>query len=143
MSFLAFKAKRSLDVQRKIRLVLSRLKAFLEARKKSAVAEVTFGDLIDFRAAWSDARSTQRRNQELLKAFFRLCVKAKFIPENPATDLDAFPEDLPKTDPFTREEIDRIFAATSILPNAYGRQGQPIADQTRTFVLVMRYSVMS
>jgi site-specific recombinase XerD len=142
-AFVAFKAKRSLDVQRKIRLVLGRLKAFLESRKKTTVAEVTFSDLIDFRAAWSDAKSTQRRNQELLKAFFRFCVKAKLIAENPATDLDALPEDRPKTDPFTREEIDRIFAATSILPDAYGRQGQPIADQTRAFVMVMRYTGLS
>ncbi len=142
-SFLAFKAKRSLDVQRKIRLVLGRLKVFIEARKKTTVAEVAFGDLIDFRAAWSDAKSTQRRNQELLKAFFRFCVKAKFITENPATDLDALPEDRPKTDPFTREEIDRIFSSTSLLSDEYGRQGQPIAEQTRAFVLVMRYTGLS
>ena len=36
-SFLAFKSRRSLDVQRKSKLVLGRLKSFLELRKKFAM----------------------------------------------------------------------------------------------------------
>jgi len=142
-SFVALKAKRSLDLQRKIRLLLARLKAFLETRRKTTVPEVTFGDLIDFRAAWSDAVTTQRRNQELLKAFFRFCVKSEFISKSPAADLDPIPEGRPKTEPFTRDEIGRILSATSRISDAYGRQGQPIADQTKAFVLVMRYTGMS
>src|SRR5438046_916740 len=77
-SFLAFKAKRSVDVQRKARLLLGRLTTFMEGRKKSAVGEVTFSDLVAFRASWTDADTTQRRNQEVLKAFFRFCVKSDF-----------------------------------------------------------------
>ena len=57
-SFLAFKSRRSLDVQRKSKLVLGRLKAFLEVRKKFAVPEVTFTDLVEFRARWTE--SSQR-----------------------------------------------------------------------------------
>lgn len=34
-------------------------------------------------------------------------------------------------------------ARLTALPNEYGRQGQPIADQTRAFILVMRYTGMS
>jgi integrase len=142
-SFLAFKARRSADVQRKARLVLGRLKTFLEGRNKIAVAEVSFTDLVDFRAGWRDALTTQRRNQEVMKGFFRFCVKSDFIVKTPASDLDAIPEDRPKTDPFTREEMDRIFRAVNSLPDEYGRQGQPIADQTRAFILVMRYTGMS
>jgi integrase len=142
-SFLALKSKLSPDVQRKIRLVLGRLRAFLELRRKTTVAEVTFGDLIDFRAAWSDAPSTQRRNQELLKAFFRFCVNSDFITKNPAIDIDPIPEGRAKTEPFTRDEMDRIFSAVASLSDEYGRLGQPIADQTRAFILVMRYTGMS
>jgi integrase len=142
-SFIAFKARRSPDVQRKARLILGRLKAFMERRKKLAVAEVTFSDLVDFRAGWSEALTTQRRNQEVMKGFFRFCVKSDFIVKTPASDLDPIPEDRPKTDPFTREELDRIFSAVNTLPDEYGRQGRPIADQTRAFILVMRYTGMS
>ncbi|MGD0775790.1 MAG: site-specific integrase [Candidatus Solibacter sp.] len=142
-SFIAFKARRSIDVQRKARLILGKLKAFLEKRKKLTVAEIMFSDLVEFRAGWSDALTTQRRNQEAMKGFFRFCVKSDFIVKSPATDLDSIPEGRPKTEPFTREEMDRIFPAVANLPDEYGRRGQPIADQTRAFILVMRYTGMS
>ena len=142
-SFIAFKARRSPDVRRKAQLILGRLKTFLEKRKKLAVAEVTFSDLVEFRAAWRDALTTQRRNQEAMKGFFRFCVRSDFIIKNPSADLDAIPEGRPKTEPFTREEMDRIFSAVPALPDEYGRRGQPIADQTRAFILVMRYTGMS
>ena len=142
-SFIAFKARRSIDVQRKARLILGKLKAFLERRKKLTVAEITFNDLVEFRAGWTDALTTQRRNQEAMKGFFRFCVKSDFIVKTPASDLDSIPEGRPKTEPFTREEMDRIFPAVANLPDEYGRRGQPIADQTRAFILVMRYTGMS
>lgn len=142
-SFLAFKARKSPDVQRKARLILGRMRAFMERRKKLAVADVTFNDLAEFRAEWTEALTTQRRNQEAMKGFFRFCVKCDFIVKSPAADLDSIPEGRPKTEPFTREEIDRIFGAVSLLTDEYGRQGQPIADQTRAFILVMRYTGLS
>jgi len=142
-SFISFKARRSPDVKRKARLILGRLQAFAEARHKLSVADVTFTDLVEFRAGWTDALTTQRRNQEVVKGFFRFCVKSDFIGRNPSTDLDSIPEGRPKTDPFTRDELERIFAATGRLTDEYGRSGQPIAAQTRAFVLVMRYTGMS
>ena len=54
-SFIRFKARRSPDVQRKARLILGRMRMFLEARKKLSVEEITFTDLVEFRAAWTDA----------------------------------------------------------------------------------------
>jgi integrase len=142
-SFMAFKSKKSPDVQRKARLLLKRLRAFLESRNKSLVSEVRFGDLVAFRAAWTDAATTQRRNQESLKAFFRFCVKSDFIAKNPSADLDPIPEGRPKTEPFTHEEMNRVFSAVASLCDEYGRQGRPIADQTKAFILVMRYTGMS
>jgi site-specific recombinase XerD len=142
-SFLAFKSKRSADVQRKAKAILGRLKRFMESRKKLAVSEISFTDLVDFRAAWIDAGTTQRRNQEVLRAFFKFCVKSDFIPKNPAADLDPIPETRPKTEPFTHQEMQRIFAAVETLQDEYGRQGQPIAAQTKAFILVMRYTGMA
>jgi site-specific recombinase XerD len=141
--FLTFKSLKSPDVKRKAKLLLQRLKAFLENRHKLMVAEATFTDLVAFRASWSESATTQRRNQENLKAFFRFCVKSELISKNPAADLDAIPEGRPKTEPFTHEEMNRIFAATASLADEYGRRGQPIAHQTRAFILVMRYTGMS
>jgi hypothetical protein len=140
-SFLGFKSKRSADVQRKAKAILGRLKMFMESRKKLAVSEFT--DLVDFRGAWTDAGTTQRRNQEVLRAFFKFCVKSDFTAKNPAADLDSIPEDRPKTEPFTHQEMQRIFAAVETLQDEYGRQGQSIAAQTKAFILVMRYTGMA
>jgi len=82
-SFLAFKAHRSPDVRRKATLILGRLKTFLEGRGKTTVPEVTFTDLVSFRAGWKEASTTQRRNQEVMKGFFRYCVKSEFVSKNP------------------------------------------------------------
>jgi integrase len=142
-SFLAFKSHRSTDVRRKARLLLGRLKSFLERRGKTTVPEVNFTGLVAFRSEWTDASSTQRRNQEVLRGFFRYCVKSEFGEKNPAVDLDSIREGRPKTDPFTRKELDRIFAATENLADEYVRRGAPIATQTRAFALIMRYTGMS
>ncbi len=142
-SFIAFKARRSADVQRKAKLILGRMKAFMERRKKLSVTEVTFSDLVEFRAAWSDALTTQRRNQEVMKGFFRYCLKSDFITRSPAADLDAIPEGRPKTEPFTRDEMGSIFTAIPNLTDEYGRRGQPITEHTRAFIMVMRYTGMS
>ncbi len=51
----------------------------------------------------------------MVKGFFRFCVKSDFIARNPSADLDSIPEGRPKTDPFTREEMERIFASVGKL----------------------------
>ena len=107
------------------------------------MAEVAFTDLVEFRARWTDSPTTQRRNQEVLKGFFAFCVKSDFIVKNPAAGLDPIREGRPKTEPFTREEMERIFSAVSLLADEYGRHGLPITAQTRAFVMVMRYTGMS
>lgn len=142
-SFVSFKARRSPDVQRKARLVLGRLQTFAEQLGKTTVEEVTFNDLVAFRASWSGALTTQRRNQEVVRGFFRFCIKSDYIAKSPAADLDGIPEGRPKTEPFTNEEMGRIFRAIEKLPDEYGRLGQPIADQTKAFLLVMRYTGLS
>ena len=71
-------------------------------------AEITFSGLVAFRAGWSDALTTQRRNQEAMKGFVGFCVKSDLIVKTRAADLDSIPEGRPTIEPFTRAEMDRI-----------------------------------
>ncbi len=57
--------------------------------------------------------------------------------------LDPIAGGRPKTEPFTRDEMNCIFSATGLLTDEYGRCGQPIADQTRAFIMVMRNTGLS
>ncbi|HVY92395.1 MAG TPA: tyrosine-type recombinase/integrase [Bryobacteraceae bacterium] len=139
-AYLAFKSHRSDDVRRKAQLVLTRLQKFLELRNKRAVSEITLTDLAAFRATWTSASTTQRRDQDSLRSFFRFCVRSKFISYNVAADLDPIKITRPKTEPFTSEEVERILSATDRLTDEYGRTGSALALQTKAFVLVMRYS---
>jgi len=142
--FLALKAKRDRETRRKYTNILERLRAYCEnVRHTPFVDDVAFTDLINFRNTWNGAHSTQINQQTMLKAFFKFCVHADYIVKNPAQDLDAIPDDKEKTDPFELEEMQRIFAALPNLTDEYGRQGNPIARQTKAFVYVMRYTGMS
>jgi integrase len=138
-AFRELKKKKGDDVQRKTKLLLTRLREFLGNRYGSiiSVAEITLPDLITFRNTWTDQNSTQRRNQEIVKAFFNFCVDADYITKSPAKKLDPIPEDRPNTEPFEVDEIQRIFEALPKLEDEYGRQGGPIAAQTMAFVYVM------
>ncbi|HXE63522.1 MAG TPA: hypothetical protein VN519_08265 [Bryobacteraceae bacterium] len=139
-SYIAFKSHRSDDVRRKAQLVLTRLQKFLELRKKLTVPEITLTDLAAFRATWISASTTQRRDQDSLRSFFRFCVRSKFISYNVAADLDPIKITRPKTEPFTSEEVEHILSATDRLTDEHGRAGRALALQTKAFVLVMRYS---
>jgi len=143
-TFLALKAKKHKETRRKYVNILKRLRDYCEAElRTSFVDDVAFTDLINFRNTWKEANSTQINQQTMLKAFFKFCVRADYIVKNPAQDLDAIPEDKEKTDPFTSDEMLKIFAALPNITDEYGRRGDPIAKQTKAFVYVMRYSGMS
>ncbi|MGA2039965.1 MAG: hypothetical protein ABSH42_11860 [Bryobacteraceae bacterium] len=142
--FLALKAKRDAETQRKYANILKRLQGFCETELHTAfVDDVSFNDLVNFRNTWKEANSTQINQQTNVKAFFKYCVRADYILKNPAEQLDAIPENKAKTDPFEAEEMQRIFAALPNLTDEYGRRGEAIAKQTKAFVYVMRYTGMS
>ena len=142
-SFLESKAKMNRETQRKYRNLLKRLQAFAETLRKSTVNELTYPDIISFKNTWQGSNSTQRNEQTMLKAFFTFCVDAEYIEKSPVKKLDTIPEDREKTDPFQPDEMQRIFDALPMLTDEYGRQGAPIAKQTKAFVYVMRYTGMS
>lgn len=142
-SFRSFKARRAPTTRAKIKLLLERLQTFLERRKIFRIDEVKLPDLTDFRAIWTGAATTQRRDQEIIRSFFWYCFHSDFTPKNPAVHLDPIPVARPKTDPFTHEQQIAIFNALADFPDEYGRKGTPIALQTKAFVYVLRYTGMA
>lgn len=143
-AFLQLKAKRNRETLRKYENLFKRLEAFaVGTLHKPNVDDLTYPDMVAFRATWAGANSVQKNEQTMLKAFSAFCVDADFVSKDFAKRLDAIPEDREKTDPFTPEEMERIFAALPLLTDEYGRRAEPIAKQTKAFVYVMRYSGMS
>lgn len=138
-----FKQKRSDDTKRKIKLLTDRLRAFLEQRGILNIADVKLPDLSAFRETWITAATTQRRDQEILKSFFWFCYHSDFLTKNPVIHLDPISVNRPKTDPFTHEQEMAIFEALPDFPDEYGRRGTAIAQQTRAFVYVLRYTGMA
>jgi len=142
-SYREFKQKRSLDTQRKIKLLTDRLQRFLEKRAIFHVADVKLSDLAAFRETWTGADTTRRRDQEILKSFFWYCDHSDFLTKNPVAFLDPISVTRAKTEPFTHEQQIAIFNALAEFPDEYGRRGSPIAAQTKAFVLVLRYTGMA
>lgn len=69
-AYLASKARRSPDTQRKIRLITGRLARFAETKQKYRISEVDLPTLVEFRNTWQGKQTTQRRDQEVLRSFF-------------------------------------------------------------------------
>ncbi len=99
--------------------------------------------LTEYVSTWTGKAGTQKRHQENLRGFFRLCLQAKWITDNPAADLESIQDTRPQTDVFTHAELKAVLDALPRFPDEYGRCGGPIGLQTRAFVLVMRYTGLS
>jgi integrase len=104
------------------------------------IDDVRLPDLSAFRETWTVSPTTQRRDQEILKSFFWFCFHSDFIKKNPVIHLDPISVNRPKTEPFTHEQQVAIFNALHDFPDEYGRCGTAIAQQTRAFVYVLRYT---
>lgn len=130
------------DTLRKYRNVLSPLEAFCEDRGKRYLKQVTFDDLLAFRATWPDNALSASKKLERLKSFFRFCVSANWIKINPAGNLKR-PKVIPlPTLPFSEQQVNQIVQACNRYPNGYGRTGQANAQRLKALVLVLRYSGM-
>ena len=142
-SYRAMKEHRAPTTRAKIKLLTDRLQTFLERRSILHIADVKLPDLTAFRATWTGAATTQRRDQEVLKSFFWFCFHSDYVSKNPVVHLDPISVSRPKTEPFTHEQQIAIFKALANFPDAYGRHGTPIALQTKAFVYVLRYTGMA
>lgn len=74
---------------KKYELELKRLQTFLTNRLKHFPAEITLGDLTEFRATWDELylSSMTRKVQERLRGFLRYCYESRLIDRVPKLSL--------------------------------------------------------
>ncbi|HXG60299.1 MAG TPA: tyrosine-type recombinase/integrase [Planctomycetota bacterium] len=92
-----------------VRLVLNRLRHFIEFIKTETVAEVTPKHLDDYMASRAaDAPKTRKQKVVELRSFFVWAKKRKMIGENPAEDLKAPKVPAREIDFYDAEEIRQL-----------------------------------
>ncbi len=138
--YLLKKNKRSLDRQRKLRLMLKRLIDYCAAHGILYVQDITLPFLVRYVATWTSSNGTQKTDQENLRGFFRFCVDSDWISKSPAKGLETIADGNDQTEVFTHEELLSIFESVSKLAEQYG---EAIALQIEAFALVMRYTGLS
>jgi integrase/recombinase XerD len=121
-----------------------RLVEFCHKNNVTLIADVTFELLTEYRATWDGFYSSalvKRNTQGRVKEFFRHCVKAEWISKNPAEKLSRIKvkkDEETATQPFTPEEMERIFAA---IPRVHFEP--ETAQRVRTLVLIQRHAGLS
>jgi integrase len=112
----------------KIQKLLERLQAFTNGRAITHLNQVSLSELDEFRQTWTTWNAlVQEKQIERLRAFFRFCLRRKWIEDSPAQELKP-PKKRPATIvPFTEQELDKIHAAI----------GRPIM---RAFVLTLQHT---
>jgi integrase/recombinase XerD len=124
----------------KYRHLKSELLAFSKLQNLIFLEDLSL-DLLDrFQARWDQADITCFKKLERLKAFCRFCVTRGWISNNPALGLLP-PKVQPKqTQPFSREDMQEIIAATYRYRDKSKRLGQDNAQRLLAFILLLRYS---
>ena len=78
-----FKAKKTIDTQRKVKLLTERLQLFLEKRSIFFIADVTLPDLVGFRETWTGAGTTQKTRPRNSSRVPQLLHARRFRPQEP------------------------------------------------------------
>jgi len=95
-------------------------------------------------AAWRAERkvapSTQRKELEHLRFFFRWCVGRKLISENPAAGVRPPRVDQVPTMPYSQDEVDRLLAACDQIASDNPAEVGYIRRRARAFVLLLLHS---
>lgn len=121
------------------RFIGRQLPEWCERKGFRLVRELTFPELVEFKAGWKMKPATTAKRLELLKQFMGFCAAAEWIPKNPAATLKAPEIDEPPTLPYTEDEMERILAACDAYSH-HGDHGHNRPARIRTFVLLLRYS---
>jgi site-specific recombinase XerD len=145
-SFLETKAGEGIDKDtlQKHRRMTTLLLGYCRRKNLILIRDVNLPQLTAHRAEWDKtlkSKLSRRNNQGRLKEFFRYCRKAKWIDENPAEDLGPIrikPSEQVKTDPFSPDQMQRIFAAIEpALKTEYSRR------RVRALILVQCHAGLS
>ncbi len=111
-----------------------------EKEKVKEVRDLDFATLSKFRASWTTwSAYTSAKNLELLRMFLRFCVRAKWMEENPAEELQSPKIKMAPTLPFEEEEEKRILEACELY-KVHNKHGKRSPERLRTFCLTLRYS---
>jgi site-specific recombinase XerD len=121
------KSKKSEDRQRQLKLMTTRRAEFAERQRARSLQEIDLPFLTKLCRDLTGKSGTQKRDQENLRGFFGFCVKAKWISDNPAADLETIHDNRPRTDVFTHDELKAIIDALSEFRDEYGQCGGSIA----------------
>jgi integrase len=115
----------------KFRLLFKRLQDFARDKGLVYVSDFDLDKLRDFRSSWPNKNESARVKLGNLRAFFRFCVKSKWVQENYALDLKPPKVIDPKIEPLEREEFEKILKACD------KRKNKLIL---RAMILVLRYT---
>lgn len=113
-------------------LLEKRFLPWCESKGFTLLKQVDVDQLRIFRSTWEDGALYASKNVERLRAFFRFCHQAGWIPTNPALAVKPPKVHGRPTLPFSDDEMKRIVDACDRFRGKKSRM--------KTFVLTMRYS---
>ncbi len=130
---------------RKYNTSLTLLSSFCDKRAIRLLAQVEVDALEDFRGSRKIGSVTWKVERQTLVTFFGYCVKRKWIPTNPARDLEA-PRNLKPNEivPYTLREEGQILAACDRIGGGiYNRSGAKYEQlRARAMVMLLRYTAL-
>ncbi len=129
--------------RKKYRLLFTRLDHFLQQCNTRALQDLNLdlltGCQTEWRTKWHQHDGTICLNIQMLRKFFRFCIKRDWVQQNPASDLEMPKGKSRPTLPFTPNEWRKILAAFPAYEK-HARAGN--ARLLYAFVLLLRYSGM-
>jgi site-specific recombinase XerD len=129
--------------QKKYRLLFNRLNQFLEQHDihelKNVNLDLLTDSLAECHTKWHQHGGTICLNIQMLRKFFRFCVKRDWIQKNPASDIEMPQGRSRPTLPFSQNEWNNILQA---FPSYEKRAGSAGAQLLYAFVLLLRYGGM-
>lgn len=132
-----FLARYSGNTQRRYRLVLTKLRAFMTARRKELVHETTSLDLEDFEAARNLSANSRRREVAHLRTIFRWAVRHRVIGKNIAKRVSMPAGQLAETQPLEQSQLLALDGAIDELVTVRPA-GPALSLRTRAMFEIMR-----
>jgi integrase/recombinase XerD len=124
----------------KYRLLFRHLQNYSTERGLRCLRELDLHELSTFRAMWKDGTNSSIKKLERLRAFFRFCLRRKWVAENPTMDMKSPVPDVRETLPFSAEEMTAILAAGARKIDKASPAGRANAQRLRVLLLLLRYS---
>jgi integrase/recombinase XerD len=96
--------------------------------------------LLRFRSTWKDGPLSRQKKQHRLGSFFRACIRRGYLQHNPANNMGKIKVVQRPTEPFTREDFDKIITATYQLGQMREGDAETNHIRLRTLILLLRWS---